>query len=44
MRSPITVILLTVNVLFFITTYVYEDVIYEFALVPIDIVRNPFSF
>ncbi len=42
--SPITVILLTVNVLIFITTYVYEDIIYEFVLVPIDIVRNPFSF
>lgn len=44
MWAPVTIALLVVNVLVFIGTSVYEDVIYEFALIPIDVVRNPLLF
>jgi membrane associated rhomboid family serine protease len=44
MWAPITVALLAINVLIFIATYVNEDLIYDFALIPIDVARNPSSF
>ncbi len=44
MWAPITMALLAINVLIFIATYVNEDLIYEFGLIPINIERNPSSF
>lgn len=42
--APITMALLAINIMIFIGTYVSEDAIYEFSLIPIDVVRNPISF
>ncbi|MFQ5941038.1 MAG: rhomboid family intramembrane serine protease [Nitrososphaerales archaeon] len=44
MWAPVTITLLAVNILIFVGTYLYEDAIYEFALIPVDVVRNPSSF
>ena len=44
MWAPVTIVLLAVNILIFIATYVYEDTISEFALIPIHVARNPFLF
>ncbi|MEE8132260.1 MAG: hypothetical protein V3T40_01645 [Nitrososphaerales archaeon] len=44
MWAPITTTLLAVNVLFFVTTYFYEDAIYEFALIPVEVARDPSLF
>ncbi|MFQ5968916.1 MAG: rhomboid family intramembrane serine protease [Nitrososphaerales archaeon] len=44
MWAPVTIALLTINVLVFIATYVSEDRIYGFALVPISIINNPALF
>jgi len=44
MWAPVTTALLAINVLVFIATYVSEDGIYDFALVPISIIYNPALF
>ncbi len=44
MWAPVTIALSLVNVLIFVTTYFYGNAIYEFALIPIELLTNPYSF
>ncbi|MEM2759285.1 MAG: rhomboid family intramembrane serine protease [Nitrososphaerales archaeon] len=44
MWTPVTMALLAINILVFIAGYLYEDTLYEFAVIPAQILRNPSLF